>query len=65
MVVGTPLAWLMARAVASALGLFEPNTSLIQAGGVASLLVLVALISAWLPARRASGLSPQTALREE
>jgi ABC-type lipoprotein release transport system permease subunit len=64
MAVGLPLAWLMARAVASALNIFGTSAGLIQATGVVAALALVALFSTWLPARRASGVLPASALRE-
>jgi ABC-type antimicrobial peptide transport system permease subunit len=64
MALGLPLAWLMARAVASALDIFGAAAGLSQAAGVAGALALVALVSTWLPARRASGVHPAVALRD-
>ncbi|MCG6990017.1 MAG: ABC transporter permease [Gemmatimonadetes bacterium] len=65
MVLGLPLAWLMSRAVESALSIFDSGATLAQAAGVAAMLAVVALVSTWIPARRASGVDPQTALRQE
>jgi len=64
MVLGLPLAWLMSRAVGSALNIFGAETGMGQAVGVAALLIVVALVSTLLPARRASGVLPASALRE-
>ncbi|MGD8320270.1 MAG: ABC transporter permease [Gemmatimonadota bacterium] len=64
MVLGLPLCYLMYRSVASALNLFADDLSLSYAGGVAAALALVAVVSTWLPARRASGVHPGVALRD-
>ncbi|MCG6955112.1 MAG: ABC transporter permease [Gemmatimonadetes bacterium] len=63
-VLGLPLAWLMARAVGSALNVFGARTGMDQSVIVAAALVAVALLASLLPARRASGVLPAAALRE-
>ncbi len=65
MLVGLPLAWLMFRGISTALDLFAEDVGLSYAGGVTALLLAVAAVSTWLPARRASGVSPVRALRED
>jgi predicted permease len=64
MVLGLPLAWLMSRAVGSALNIFGARTGMGESVPVAVVLVLVALVASLLPARRASGVLPAAALRE-
>ena len=44
----------------SALSIFDSGATLAQAAGVAAMLAVVALVSTWIPARRASGVDPQT-----
>ena len=53
-----------ARALKSLLYQVEPNDPLIL-GSVTALLIAVGVLSAWLPARRASRLDPMTALRHD
>lgn len=64
MLLGLPLAWLMHRSVVSALNLFQGDVGIGSVVWVASTLSVVALISTWLPARRASGVQPVAALRD-
>lgn len=61
---GLPLAYLMYRAVASGLGLFETDLGLGYPAGLASALVAVAVVATVVPASRASGVAPVTALKE-
>jgi ABC-type antimicrobial peptide transport system permease subunit len=62
---GSPLAFLMARGVSSALNLFEADVGMgmlpVVVGGA---LTALALVSILLPAARASRVAPVTALRE-
>jgi ABC-type antimicrobial peptide transport system permease subunit len=62
--VGAPCAWAGARTLRTLLFGLEPVDPRI---GVLSLLVLIAaaLSAAWIPARRAAGIDPMRALREE
>lgn len=67
MILGLPLAYLMYRGVASTLGLFGRADVV---GGsfalwIAAILALTALLSTYLPARRASRIAPVTAMKEE
>ena len=64
MLVGLPLAWLMHRSVRSALGLFQGQVGLGYATAVTVALAAVAVLSTWLPARRASGVQPVAALKD-
>jgi len=64
MLLGLPLSWLMYRAIVSALNLFDAPLSPGFAVWVALALAGVAVVSTWLPARRASGVHPAAALRE-
>ncbi len=64
MVLGIPISYLMYRAVAGALNLFEAPLGMGFAVWVAAALGGIALVSTWLPARRASGVHPAAALRE-
>jgi putative ABC transport system permease protein len=62
--VGVPLAWMASRAIESMLfGLKGTDTAAIGAALV--LLVAVAHLAAWLPARRAARVDPLVALRSE
>ena len=65
MLIGLPLAWLMYRGVQSALNLFEAPFGFGFAGWVALALAVAAVVSVLLPAAKASGVEPVTALREE
>lgn len=64
LVVGVPLTYLAARGISASLYGVRP-TDLVAAGGAALILVVVAAIAAYLPARRASRLDPMVALRAE
>ena len=61
---GLLLAFAMARGLRSLLQGVTPNDPIVFAG-VAGAIALVALVSSWLPARRAMQVDPMTALREE
>jgi predicted permease len=61
---GLPAAWLTARAVRSLLFGVEAGEWRVAAVPL-GLLVIVALLSAWVPARRASRVDPSVALRAE
>jgi putative ABC transport system permease protein len=65
MVLGMPLAWLMFRAFTSAVDIFAEDVGFGYAAILTGALLAVAALSTWLPARRASGVSPVGALREE
>jgi ABC-type lipoprotein release transport system permease subunit len=54
----------MYRSVASALNLFESAMGVSYAAWVTLALAMVAVVSTWLPARRASSIEPVAALRE-
>jgi ABC-type antimicrobial peptide transport system permease subunit len=62
--VGIPLALAMTRLVRSSLFGVEPTDPL-TLGGAAMLLLIVAVIAAWIPARRAARVDPIIALRSE
>jgi putative ABC transport system permease protein len=62
--VGVPAAWILRRSVASMLFGVRPDDPL-TFGSVALLLVLVSLLAAYLPARRAARIDPASALRAE
>jgi predicted permease len=62
LVVGTLAAWFLVRLMTSVLYDVAP-TDLPTFGIVIALLWLVAIAACWLPARRATGVSPVTALR--
>ncbi|HEY7056499.1 MAG TPA: ABC transporter permease [Vicinamibacterales bacterium] len=64
LLVGLPCAFMIARLLQSALFQLEPIDPLTTAGSFAVLLS-VALIAAWIPARRAASIDPMRALREE
>jgi putative ABC transport system permease protein len=64
MVMGAPLVYLMHRGVLSTLGLFEADITFSYAYWVTAALVVVAILSTYLPARRASGVQPVVALRD-
>jgi predicted permease len=61
--VGLAGAWLGARSLGAMLFQVQPRDPWIF-GSVAVMLTVVALVAAWLPARRATRLSPLAALRE-
>jgi predicted permease len=64
LVIGLGGAFFLSRYMRSLL--FEvPPTDLVTFGGVSLLLLLVALIASWLPARRAAKIDPMVALRAE
>jgi ABC-type antimicrobial peptide transport system permease subunit len=64
MVLGLPLAFVMYRSVVSALNLFESAMGVSYAAWVTLALAMVAVVSTWLPARRASSIEPVAALKE-
>jgi predicted permease len=64
LVAGIPAALACGRLVESQLYGLAPNDP-ITIGGASAALLVVALVSSWLPARRAALLDPLTALREE
>lgn len=64
MLLGLPLAYLMYRGVASALDIVQGDIGLRYAIAVTVALGVVATVSTWFPAQRASGVSPGVALRE-
>jgi putative ABC transport system permease protein len=61
---GIVTAWILRRSVASLLFGISPEDAA-TFGGVALLLAVVALLAAYLPARRAAGIDPAVALRSE
>lgn len=61
---GLPLALLVGRGMQGLL-VNAPGTDLVALGGSALLLLLVAGVAAWLPARRAAAVDPMIALRSE
>ncbi len=65
MILGLPLAWVIFRGFAAAVDLFAGEVGLGYAATLTGALVVVAALSTWLPARRASGVSPVGALRED
>ena len=64
MALGVPLSFLMYRAVGNALNLFSGEMATGYAWAVAGALVVVAALSTWLPARRASSVQPVAALKD-
>jgi putative ABC transport system permease protein len=62
---GIPIALLVRRAVMSSLNLFDFDLSPDYALGAAGLLVVVAGLACWLPARRAARIEPVQALQTE
>jgi ABC-type antimicrobial peptide transport system permease subunit len=63
-VAGLPLAFLAGRSLSSLLYNVRP-LDVLSYGVAAFLLLAVAAVAAWLPARRASRIDPMTALRSE
>lgn len=61
---GLPVAYALSRLVRTQLFDVQPNDALSLAGA-AALLIAVAVLAAWAPARRASAVDPTTALRCE
>ena len=64
MAVGLPVAWAASRSVQAMLFGLTP-TDPATFGGAALLLLVSALLAAYLPARRVSRVDPMTALRHE
>jgi predicted permease len=64
LVIGLPLTYFAARSISTSLYGVGP-TDLAAAGGATLILVVVAAIAAYLPARRASRLDPMVALRAD
>ena len=62
--IGLPCAYAVARFLKTALFRLEPLDPVTGALSFLAL-VAVALVAAWVPARRASGIDPVTALREQ
>lgn len=62
--VGLPLSYLAARGISNSLYGVQP-TDMAAAGSAAFILVVVAAVAAYLPARRASRVDPMLALRGE
>ena len=63
-VIGLVAAFALTRVLASMLVEVKP-TDPVTFASVALLFLVIALLASWLPARRASGLDPTTALRQE
>ena len=63
-VVGVAMAALLARGIASLLVGVRPNDPLVFGSIIVSICV-IALMSSWIPARRAAGVDPMEALREQ
>jgi putative ABC transport system permease protein len=64
LVLGLPLAFLMFRGTMSMLDLFAADVGFAYPAGLSAALLVVAVIATVLPARRASGVAPATALGE-
>jgi putative ABC transport system permease protein len=64
MLLGVPLSYVMYRMVASSMNLFEGQVGLSYAFWVTGALAAVAVLSTYLPARRASGVQPVAALKD-
>lgn len=62
--VGLVGAWLLSRTMASLLFQVKPTDPIVYAAG-AVLLIAVAVVASWLPARRAAKIDPLVALRAE
>jgi putative ABC transport system permease protein len=62
--IGLVVAFVMTRVLASMLVEVKP-TDPVTFASVAILFLVIAVLASWLPARRASGLDPTTALRQE
>ncbi len=64
LVVGVAMAVMMARGIASLLVGVRPNDPLVF-GSIIVSICAIALMSSWIPARRAAGVDPMEALRDE
>jgi ABC-type antimicrobial peptide transport system permease subunit len=62
--VGVVMAVLMGRGIASLLFGVRPNDPMVF-GAIVVSIGLIALMSSWIPARRAAGVDPMEALRDE
>ena len=62
--VGVVMAVLLARGIASLLFGVKPNDPTVF-GGIVVVVAAIALLSSWIPARRAAGVDPMEALRDE
>jgi len=62
--IGLPMVWGTVRTIRSHLYGVQPNDPATIIAAVA-VLVVVALLAAWLPARRAARIDPMAALRQE
>jgi putative ABC transport system permease protein len=64
MLLGVPLAYLMARGIGSMMNIFGGTAGYGYSVGVAGALLVAALLSSYLPARRASAVQPAIALSD-
>lgn len=62
--VGVVLAWALAHGVANLLYQVSPNDPVVFAT-ISATIAAVAILASWLPARRAAGIDPMVALRDE
>jgi ABC-type antimicrobial peptide transport system permease subunit len=62
--IGLAAALVLTRAMTTMLIGIRP-TDPVSFGGTAALFLLIALLATWIPSRRAAGLDPATALRQE
>jgi putative ABC transport system permease protein len=62
--VGLVLAFALAHGVANLLYQVSPNDPLVFSA-IAGTIIAVAFLASWMPARRAAGIDPMMALRDE